>query len=115
MIEELSVEAGQEITLVVQPTPSAEGEDPANQSLNGDGPKGVTMSMSSYRMPDIYDRFTVVVKAGKDNKEVLVKLERPQVKKPFLGGYKHKVSGIEYHHASVQTLTKRKEDNGVSG
>ena len=47
-------------------------------------------------------------------KEVLVNVERAQVKKPFLGGYRHKETGTEYHHASVQTLPKRRPDNGVS-
>ena len=109
-IEELSVETGQEITLVVQ---LANGEAPANQSSikavpsSHTDPNGVTVSTSVYRMPDV---FIVMMKAGK---EVLVKLERSQVEKPFIGGYKHKVSGVEFHHASTQTLPKRKEDNGV--
>ena len=112
-IEELSVETGQEITLVVQLTTPANGEASANQSSikavpsSHADPNGVTVSTSVYRMPDV---FIVMMKAGK---EVLVKLERSQVEKPFIGGYKHKVSGVEFHHASTQTLPKRKEDNGV--
>ena len=43
-----------------------------------------------------------------------MKVERQSAsKKPFLGGYKHRISGIEYHNAAAQTLPKRKPDNGV--
>lgn len=30
------------------------------------------------------------------------------INKPFLGGYKHKITGVEYHHASTQTLPRKK-------
>lgn len=30
------------------------------------------------------------------------------VNKPFLGGYRHTVTGVEYHHASTQTLPPKK-------
>ena len=47
-------------------------------------------------------------------KEVLVNVEQSRIKKPFLGGYRHKETGIEYHHASSQTIPKRRPDNDVS-
>lgn len=90
--------------------PVASGEETSNEGapINQGG---VTVTTgSSYQMPDV---FTVTVKAGKEEKEVLVRLERPKLKKPFLGGYKHKVSGLEYHHAAAQTMPRRREDNGV--
>jgi len=37
-----------------------------------------------------------------------VKVERMKGSKPFLGGYKHKVTGVQYHHASTQTIPKKK-------
>ncbi len=57
--------------------------------------------------------FTVQVSSGGETKEVLVRVERPQGKKPYLGGYRHRVSGMEYHHASAQTVDKKRPDNGV--
>lgn len=39
---------------------------------------------------------------------VPVTLVPTSFKKPFLGGYKHKQTEVEYHHASVQTDPKRK-------
>ena len=62
------------------------------------------------------DAFTVQLEGegGQTKKEVLVKVEKAKVKKPFLGGYRHRVSGVEYHHASAQTMPKRRPDNGVS-
>jgi hypothetical protein len=30
------------------------------------------------------------------------------INKPFLGGYRHKITGVEYHHASTQTVPRKK-------
>lgn len=62
-------------------------------------------------MPEV---FTVQVTIGKETKEVLVRVEKFKGKKPFLGGYKHRLSGVEYHHASAQTLPKAKPDSEVN-
>ena len=53
-------------------------------------------------------------KGLQEMKELLVKMEKARLKKPFLGGYCDKQTGQEYHHASAQTLPKRRPDNGVS-
>ncbi|XP_013863406.1 IQ and ubiquitin-like domain-containing protein [Austrofundulus limnaeus] len=45
--------------------------------------------------------------------EVVVEIELSCHKKPFLGGYRHRLTGVEYHHAAVQTLPKRRPDRGV--
>ena len=110
-IEELGAEPGQTISLVVQLIDS--GGAPANQHQSRRTfETSPSTARDGYRMPDA---FTVqVVGEGGQPKEVLVKVERPVVKKPFLGGYRHRVSGLEYHHASAQTMPKRKPDNGVS-
>ena len=34
--------------------------------------------------------------------------------KPFLGGYRNRRTGLEYHNAAVQTLPKKRPDKGVS-
>lgn len=46
--------------------------------------------------------------------EVVVEIERPRHQKAFLGGYRHRLTGMEYHHAAVQTLPKRRPDRGVA-
>uniref|UniRef100_A0A3P8TKH5 IQ motif and ubiquitin domain containing n=1 Tax=Amphiprion percula TaxID=161767 RepID=A0A3P8TKH5_AMPPE len=45
--------------------------------------------------------------------EVVVEVERPRQQKAFLGGYRHRLTGVEYHHAAIQTLPKRRPDRGV--
>ena len=35
-----------------------------------------------------------------------VHVEAKNKKKPFLGGFKHKVTGVQYHNASAQTNPK---------
>ena len=55
----------------------------------------------------------VVVQVA-EGREILVRVERKMVKKPFLGGYRHRETGIEYHHAAVQTAPPQRPDNGVS-
>lgn len=45
--------------------------------------------------------------------EVVVEIERSQEQKPFLGGYRHRLTGAEYHHAAVQTLRNKRPDRGV--
>lgn len=42
-----------------------------------------------------------------------MEIEHPRQKKAFLGGYRHRLTGAEYHHAAVQTLPKKKPDRGV--
>ncbi|MEQ2234541.1 hypothetical protein ILYODFUR_032702, partial [Ilyodon furcidens] len=46
-------------------------------------------------------------------KEVVVEIKHSRHQKPFLGGYRHRLTGVEYHHASVQALLKKKPDRGV--
>ncbi|XP_059190427.1 IQ and ubiquitin-like domain-containing protein [Centropristis striata] len=62
-------------------------------------------------MPDV---ITVRVQTDEDMfQEVVVEIERPPQQKAFLGGYRHRLTGAEYHHAAVQTLPKRRPDRGV--
>jgi hypothetical protein len=49
-----------------------------------------------------------------EGKEVLVMVERQVVKKPFLGGYRRRDTGVEYHNAAVQTLPPARPHPGVS-
>ncbi|XP_027870436.1 IQ and ubiquitin-like domain-containing protein isoform X1 [Xiphophorus couchianus] len=62
-------------------------------------------------MPDV-----ITVRVQKDEgvfKEVVMEIERSHQKKPFLGGYRHRLTGVEYHNAAVQTLPKKRPDRGV--
>ncbi|XP_030606869.1 IQ and ubiquitin-like domain-containing protein isoform X2 [Archocentrus centrarchus] len=63
-------------------------------------------------MPDV---ITVQVEADEGVlQQVVVEIERPCQQKAFLGGYRHRLTGLEYHHAAVQTLPKRRADRGVA-
>ncbi|XP_076863418.1 solute carrier family 13 member 1 isoform X2 [Brachyhypopomus gauderio] len=62
-------------------------------------------------MPDV---ITVRVQRDKDTfQDVVVEIERATQKKAFLGGYRHKLTKTEYHHAAVQTMARRRPDKVV--
>ncbi|XP_028287017.1 IQ and ubiquitin-like domain-containing protein [Parambassis ranga] len=62
-------------------------------------------------MPDV---ITVQVQTGEGLlKQVVVEMERPRQQKAFLGGYRHRLTGVEYHHAPTQTPAKKRPDRGV--
>ncbi|XP_075884917.1 IQ motif and ubiquitin-like domain-containing protein isoform X2 [Nelusetta ayraudi] len=58
------------------------------------------------------DVLTVRVQTGGVVQEKVVEIERRSQRKAFLGGYRHRVTGAEYHHAAVQTLPKKRPDRG---
>ncbi|CAL1591990.1 unnamed protein product [Knipowitschia caucasica] len=70
---------------------------------------------------DMADVITVRVQRGDQNptssmndfQEVVVEIQRPPQRKPFLGGYKHRLTGAVYHHASTQTHPRRRPGRGV--
>ena len=45
--------------------------------------------------------------------DVVVEIERTTRQKPFLGGYRHKKTGVEFHHASCQTMQKARPASNV--
>ncbi|XP_028930012.1 IQ and ubiquitin-like domain-containing protein isoform X2 [Ornithorhynchus anatinus] len=54
------------------------------------------------------DVITVRVQADSDTfQDVAVEIKKPTYHKPFLGGYRHKVTGIEFHNAGTQTVPKK--------
>ncbi|XP_058500700.1 IQ and ubiquitin-like domain-containing protein isoform X1 [Solea solea] len=62
-------------------------------------------------MPDV-----ITVRVQTDDgalQEVVLEIERSRQQKTFLGGYRHRLTGQEYHHAAVQTLPKRRPDRGI--
>ncbi|KAJ8381677.1 hypothetical protein SKAU_G00024550 [Synaphobranchus kaupii] len=67
---------------------------------------------TEYNMPDV---ITVRVQTGTDTyQDVVVEIERATQRKAFLGGYRHKVTGTEFHHSAVQTLAKRPPGRGLA-
>ncbi|XP_041350379.1 IQ and ubiquitin-like domain-containing protein isoform X2 [Gigantopelta aegis] len=69
--------------------------DPVNMPIKAYRPR------QEYHMPDV---ITVRVQAEGDLREVIVEIERTTRKKPYLGGYRHKDTGVEFHNASAQTM-----------
>ncbi|XP_009068156.1 PREDICTED: IQ and ubiquitin-like domain-containing protein [Acanthisitta chloris] len=64
-----------------------------------------------YHMPDV---ITVRVETDSDSfREVVVKVERPTYNKPFLGGFRNMVTGVEFHNAESQTRPKKRPDKGI--
>lgn len=47
---------------------------------------------------------------GGSTREVLVVVEKAAATKSFLGGYRHRTSGVEYHHCACQTAPRRRVD-----
>lgn len=57
---------------------------------------------------DVSQIITVRVQTGiHECQEVAVEVIKSDFHKPFLGGFRHKVTGIEYHNAGTQTLPKK--------
>nr|CAB3256789.1 CMUB116 radial spoke protein [Phallusia mammillata] len=54
-----------------------------------------------------------LVKENNEYEDVVVEIERVARKKPFLGGFRNKLTGSEFHHASAQTVTKRRPQTDV--
>ncbi|CAG5126814.1 unnamed protein product, partial [Candidula unifasciata] len=72
--------------------------DPVNIPLKPYRPR------QEYHMPDV---ITVrVVTEDCEAKDVVVEIERSRTKKPFLGGFRNKNTGVEFHNASAQTVQK---------
>ncbi|XP_007420415.2 IQ and ubiquitin-like domain-containing protein [Python bivittatus] len=61
--------------------------------------------LQEFYMPDI---ITVRVQTEPDTfQDVSIEIKRPTFEKPFLGGFRHKETGIEYHNAGSQTDPKK--------
>ncbi|XP_073687747.1 IQ motif and ubiquitin-like domain-containing protein [Garra rufa] len=77
----------------------------------GNYPMRPVKPQQEYNMPDV---ITVRVQTDTDlYQDVVVEIERATRGKAFLGGYRHKVTKAEYHHAAVQTMPKKRLDRGV--
>uniref|UniRef100_A0A8D0HRG4 IQ motif and ubiquitin domain containing n=1 Tax=Sphenodon punctatus TaxID=8508 RepID=A0A8D0HRG4_SPHPU len=64
-----------------------------------------------YNMPDV---ITIRVQTDSDTfQEVAVEIERPTYRKPFLGGFRNRMTGVEFHNAGSQTVPKKRPDKGI--
>ncbi|KAG8577465.1 hypothetical protein GDO81_010190 [Engystomops pustulosus] len=63
-----------------------------------------------YSMPDV---ITVRVQTDETYQDIAVEIERLNYRKPYLGGYRHKVTGVLYHHAGTQTVPKKRPEKGT--
>ncbi|XP_050763898.1 IQ and ubiquitin-like domain-containing protein [Gymnogyps californianus] len=70
-----------------------------------------TAVQQDYHMPDV---ITVRIQTDSDSfQDVVVKIERPTYHKPFLGGFKNRITGLEFHNAGSQTIPKKRPDKGI--
>eukprot|EP01039_Chlorochromonas_danica_P002184 gene2184-2384_t len=58
----------------------------------------------TYEMPNMID---VKVQVGQETYIFPVHISKASQPKPYLGGYRHKINGILYHHATSQTPTEQ--------
>ncbi|OXB71202.1 UNVERIFIED_CONTAM: hypothetical protein H355_010138 [Colinus virginianus] len=69
-------------------------------------------AQQDYHMPDV---ITVRVQTDSDSfHDVAVKIERSTFHKPFLGGFRNRVTGVEFHNAGSQTLPKKRPEKGTA-
>jgi len=61
-----------------------------------------------YAMPDTLE--LKVVNAKGEEKVVIVHVQRPVMEKPYLGGFRNRHTGVQYHHAITQTLPTQKKE-----
>ncbi|NXA30804.1 IQUB protein, partial [Eudromia elegans] len=59
------------------------------------------------------DLVTSILTDSDSFQDLTVKIERPTYCKPFLGGFKHRITGVEFHNAGSQTVPKRRPDKGI--
>lgn len=106
-LSQLDVDPSNTVTLIVHPPPP---------SSSPSAPPTSVAPPPTAPPPEASDQsvLTTTVTVGKEEKEVLVRVERSDFKKPFLGGYRHRVSGVEYHNAAAQTRAKKQPNKGVS-
>ncbi|XP_044132881.1 IQ and ubiquitin-like domain-containing protein [Bufo gargarizans] len=79
--------------------------DPENHPI-----KAVKLQQE-YSMPDV---ITVRVQTGDETyQDIAVEIERLNYRKPYLGGYRHKVTGVVFHHAGTQTVPKKRPEKDI--
>lgn len=59
--------------------------------------------MCAYKYTSSLRDELISVVANEEVRDIVVEIESRCIRKPFVGGYRHKTSGAEYHHAFTQT------------
>ncbi|EDO49624.1 predicted protein, partial [Nematostella vectensis] len=90
-IADLSHQPGATLQIELQST------DPVNASLSFKKPA------SAPQLPPV---ITVNVEIDGKPLEIKVQIVQECIKKPFIGGFKHRLTGIEFHNATAQTVPK---------
>lgn len=91
VLSDLGITAGQTVEVEIQ------SSDPMNKPLH------FQQNTHIRKLPG-----KVNVKVERDGKEVetVVCIVQENKRKPFLGGYKHRLTGAEFHNAATQTIPK---------
>lgn len=76
-------------------------------SLGGEEGKALILRNIRENIPTL-DVITVHVNEGGSIRDIVVEIENQCCQKEWLGGYRNKLSGYEYHHAVSQTAPKQK-------
>eukprot|EP00116_Pleurobrachia_bachei_P006103 sb/3466365/ len=77
--------------------------------------EALTPQPSIIKNQDGQDTLTVTIKKDNGTTEtVTVVIKQETVRKAFLGGWKHRETGKEYHNSSVQTIPKRNYDSNMT-
>ncbi|CAF0827647.1 unnamed protein product [Adineta steineri] len=80
-------------------------KDPVNQPLPPYRPR------QDISMPDV---ITVRINEDVDaSRDIVVEIERNNIRKPYLGGMRDRMTGKEYHNASAQTIPPQRPDKGT--
>ncbi|XP_032132014.1 IQ and ubiquitin-like domain-containing protein isoform X3 [Sapajus apella] len=59
-------------------------------------------------LTDVCQIIAVTVQTGIDQyQQVTVEIVKSDFHKPFLGGFRHKITGVEYHNAGTQTIPRK--------
>jgi hypothetical protein len=89
------------------PAPNEEYSDLNNSSAQYDGSLWPPYCNPNYIMPDVIE--VKVTNNGLDTYFFPVSVIKASKNKLYLGGYRNKINGIVYHHASTQTPTEHKK------
>ncbi|XP_077194470.1 IQ motif and ubiquitin-like domain-containing protein [Paroedura picta] len=66
--------------------------------------------LQEYYMPDV---ITVKVQTDAETfQDISIEITRPTFEKPFLGGFRHRLTGVEYHNAGSQTVPRKRLEKG---
>ncbi|CAJ0933356.1 unnamed protein product [Ranitomeya imitator] len=66
---------------------------------------------SQMKIPEAVIR--IMFEGDESYEDIAVEIERLNYRKPYLGGYRHKVTGAVFHHAGTQTVPKKRPQKDI--